>query len=567
MSTKGKGIIIFMNSKRKRTITETSDVEELLKRFVDYHKKQKKTHKTKAKPEETDCTKLRYVIYARKSSEDDSAQEKSLPNQIDECKNYAQRRNLKVVKVIAEQKSAKVVFNRPMFTELLIDIWDGKYDGIIAWHPDRIARNSLESGMIIDMLDKGVLKDIKMPTTAFENNASSKMLMNMLFAMAKEYSEHLSENISSAQTKAQDRGVSSGTPKWGYSRNPANGYYEPDENYDIIRKGWEMRIEGATLNEVLDFFKAHQVHRMTHISRRNKIIRPIYLTNKATVANLFRDPFYFGQLVQAGEVIPLSDHYDFQAMITEDDYNKVQSLSRVRLQTTPTAKGKVFLPFRGLVVCGACRKPMTPGASGRKGEKKLYFECRNPKCKHKQSVRARTILNALYEQLEMIQFSEKEYATFRSKVKNLTNSRRSELMVELKSLQGTKATLKSDFAKLSKGYALSMASGAQPDTLKSVEQQLGQVRDQITSIDLKIAGLEKKVKGSGDVSQTEEDFLNIVNSICDKMKAGTPIQKDELARLILLNIVIGNKKEPHFLWKEPFDTIVKQSFVHSGAPD
>lgn len=60
---------------------------------------------------------LRYVIYARKSSEDVEAQAKSLPDQIADCEEYALRHNLKVVgKPIQESKSAKKSGNRPLFT-------------------------------------------------------------------------------------------------------------------------------------------------------------------------------------------------------------------------------------------------------------------------------------------------------------------------------------------------------------------------------------------------------------------------------------------------------------------
>lgn len=527
----------------------------------------KKRQKNKKAPRITDFTKLKYVLYARKSSEEESAQEKSLPNQIEDCQRFAKANGLNVVEIITEQKSAKMSFNRPKFTQMLKDIQKGKYDAILAWHPDRLARNSLESGMIIDMIDNGIIKDIKMPTTTFENNASGKLLLNILFALSKQYSEHLSESVLGAHKKNVKRGVSSGTPKWGYKRNVATGQYEPDENYELIKEGWQMRLDGATLNEVLNFWKTHKVHRMTRISRKNKIIRPIYLDNKATVSTVFRDPFYYGKLIQAGEEIMLSDYYDFEPMITEEEYDKVQALSRVRTQATPTGKGKVFLPFRGLVVCGFCHKAMTPGASGRKNEKKLYFECRNPKCKHRQTVRAKVILNSLYDQLDIVKFCEEEYALFRSRVKELTGKKRDELLIELNSLKGHRGALQREFDKLSKGQAIQRAEGALPEVLKAVDQQLATIRDEIIDYDAAIGKIEKKIKCADDITQTESDFLNIVNSASDKMRAGTPVQKDELARLLLLNIVIGNKKEPHFLWKEPFDTIVKRSFDQSGAPD
>ena len=94
---------------------------------------------------------LRYVLYVRKSSEGEDAQEKSIPDQIQYCKEYAERMGLLVVKTIEERKSAKVSGRRKEFTQMLNDIDNNKYDGILAYHPNRLARNSLESNMIIDM--------------------------------------------------------------------------------------------------------------------------------------------------------------------------------------------------------------------------------------------------------------------------------------------------------------------------------------------------------------------------------------------------------------------------------
>ncbi len=94
---------------------------------------------------------LRYVMYVRKSSEDAEAQAKSLPDQIAACKEYARTKGLLVVgEPIQEPKSAKKSGNRPLFLQMLKDIEKGKYDGILPWHPDRLSRNSLEAGKIVD---------------------------------------------------------------------------------------------------------------------------------------------------------------------------------------------------------------------------------------------------------------------------------------------------------------------------------------------------------------------------------------------------------------------------------
>lgn len=70
----------------------------------------------------------------------------------------------------------------------------------------------------------------------------------------------------------------------------------------------------------------------------------------------------------------------------------------------------------------------------------------------------------------------------------------------------------------------------------------------------------------GGVEFTVDEFLNIANVAADKMKAGDPVEKDAIARLLLLNVKIGYKKAPSYRWKEPFATLLNEQLVNSGAP-
>jgi len=102
--------------------------------------------------QQTDLTKLRYVLYARKSTEDENRQVRSsIDDQIKDCEKLARELGLRVVDVIREKKSAKKPSQRPLFTQMLADIGK-KYDAILAWHPDRLCRNMLEGGQIINNL-------------------------------------------------------------------------------------------------------------------------------------------------------------------------------------------------------------------------------------------------------------------------------------------------------------------------------------------------------------------------------------------------------------------------------
>lgn len=71
---------------------------------------------------EVDHTKLKYVLYARKSTDDPERQARSIPDQIAECTQLAKRLNLTIVgEPLREEKSAKKPGKRPVFRQMLKD--------------------------------------------------------------------------------------------------------------------------------------------------------------------------------------------------------------------------------------------------------------------------------------------------------------------------------------------------------------------------------------------------------------------------------------------------------------
>jgi site-specific DNA recombinase len=211
-----------------------------------------------------DIRKLRYVLYARKSTEDDGRQIRSIDDQIRDCKKLAADQGLHVVgEPIRESKSAKKPGQRPKFTQILKDLEAKKYDGILCWHPDRLCRNMLEGGQVINMLDEGVLKDIRFHSHQFSNDANGKMLLGMLFVFSKQYSDDLSEKVNRGNQGNFDEGKSAGTPKWGYIRDEATGLYAPSPFFDDIKEAWNRRLQGQSYRTIARFLSEKNVHRMT----------------------------------------------------------------------------------------------------------------------------------------------------------------------------------------------------------------------------------------------------------------------------------------------------------------
>lgn len=521
----------------------------------------------RAKPFSYEPTKpLRYVLYARKSSEGEDAQEKSIPDQIQYCEEYAERTELLVVKIVEEKKSAKVSGRREKFTQILEDIANDKYDGILTYHPDRLARNSLESGMIVDMLDSGVIKDLKFPTLHFTNDASGKLLLNVLFAMSKQYSEHLSESVTRGVTTNFEQGKSSAY-KWGYSRDEVTGRYEPDNNFELIKSGWQMRLEGYTQQEVVDFWLQNDVHRMTKITRKNKRIRKITIS-KQMASNIFASPFYFGILIQNEQEVDLRKISDFTPMIDEKTYNAVQVMGRKKARVPIYSEKKTFYPFRDMVFCSVCNSDISMRVGKNKSSDGTYgltYRCDTKGCTRDiKSVRAKYFLNDLYDKLDMMKLTDKEYDEYSKEIDSHTDNNLIKIRTEKRSLEGKRRHLKANVDKLSRQYAALPENT--PETVRArLIQDIEELQSSVVDIESDIEKLKKKITNPAQIKLSKEEFLNLVNMAGDKMRAGTPVEKDILARKLLLNIRLDNKRAPSYLWKEPFATLLEIKQINSGA--
>lgn len=101
-----------------------------------------------------------YDLYARKSTEDSDKQVQSLDDQVRIMKKIAEERGLRIGKVFKESKSAAKPHNREKFDEMVKRIKDGKVNGILCWHLNRLSRNPLENGLIHQLLEDGEIKQL-----------------------------------------------------------------------------------------------------------------------------------------------------------------------------------------------------------------------------------------------------------------------------------------------------------------------------------------------------------------------------------------------------------------------
>jgi hypothetical protein len=68
----------------------------------------------------------------------------------------------------------------------------------------------LEAGILIDMVDRGVISDLRFCTQQFSKDANGKMLLGMAFVLSKQYSDKISDDVSRARDERHIEGQTNG---------------------------------------------------------------------------------------------------------------------------------------------------------------------------------------------------------------------------------------------------------------------------------------------------------------------------------------------------------------------
>ena len=85
---------------------------------------------------------MKVFLYARKSTDDEERQMLSIDAQLNELREYARKESLTIAREFIESMTAKEP-GRPVFNDMLRLVERGEADTLLAWHPDRLARNSV----------------------------------------------------------------------------------------------------------------------------------------------------------------------------------------------------------------------------------------------------------------------------------------------------------------------------------------------------------------------------------------------------------------------------------------
>ena len=351
--------------------------------------------------------KIKYFIYARKSSVGETQQILSIEGQLGELQKMIQRENLAVVDVYKESRSAHIPNNRPKFDEMMKRLAKGEANGIITWHTNRLSRNPKESGHIQQMLQDGIIASIALPyrQCRSEDNA---LLFSIETSEANQYSRDLSVNVKRGLKQKYELGYPPSYAQLGYLNTKSiirgsNKIIEDPERWHIVRKGFDLLLTGAyTVPQILD--KLNDTYGLRTRPGNIKGGKPL---SRSGIYRMFTNPFYYGVFYRNG----IQYQGAYKPMITVEEFDAIQLI--LGRKGKPRPKHHVFA-YTGLMRCGVCGSAITACEKQKRikstGELKTYtlYHCTRRKkgaatCTERSYIAVQVLEQLITEELSSYQ--------------------------------------------------------------------------------------------------------------------------------------------------------------------
>lgn len=315
-------------------------------------------------------------------------------------KAIAERDGLEIVDIRREAHSAKASGQRPVFNEILEDLKRERFNGILTWAPDRLARNAGDLGQMVDLIDQGLLNEIRTYGQHFSNSPGDKFLLMILCSQAKLENDNKSINVKRGLKTRVEMGLWPGPATTGYLKDnrldhKCESIIDPDRA-PIIKQMYEKVAYEKWSGRKLYHWLKFDINFKTAAGNKNLSLGNIYL--------ILQNPFYYGSF----EYPKNSGNWykgKHEPIVTKELFDLVQA--QVKSQIV-RSESKEFA-FTRLMTCGLCGSGITADEKFKKQKngnihRHVYYGCtkvrdKNCKCGYINEIDLIKQLEKLVEQL------------------------------------------------------------------------------------------------------------------------------------------------------------------------
>ncbi len=324
---------------------------------------------------------LKYFLYARKSTENEDRQMASIDSQIQELTKIAEQKNIRIVEILSESKSAKAP-GREIFNEMIQRINKGEAQGILCWKLNRLARNPIDGGQISWLIQQGIIKHIQTHSQSYYPT-DNVIVMAVELGVANQFIMDLSTDTRRGLRTKAKRGWLPTYAPLGYMHNPFKRKGEKEiikdpDRFELVRRMFDLMLTGK--------YTPPQIRHIA-LSKWKLTNRQGKEFSRSTIYRIFTSSFYYGEFEypkNSGEWFK-GKH---EAIISIEEYDRIQLI--LGREGKPRPKNRVFA-YVGLIKCGECGASITAETKIKKQKngnihQYTYYHCtkhRKQKCYQK----------------------------------------------------------------------------------------------------------------------------------------------------------------------------------------
>jgi site-specific DNA recombinase len=476
-----------------------------------------------------DTTNYNVIVLARVSTLDQEDAGNSLPAQMNRCLAYCDNNNLIVSEKLEFSESAWKA-NRIRFKKIVKNIQRHKETKtvLVCDKVDRLTRGFSYELLALEALRKVGKVELHFPHDNLVLNntspATDLFRYNMYVNLADYYSNTVSDNTKRAFELIRKNGRWIHMAPLGY-KNITN----IDESKDVV-------VDPEKSIIVANLFKDYSTGDFSIKSLEKK-----YNISKTSVNKILNNTFYYG-IAKSKYGSYIHTHGE---IITENLFNKCQSLLKGRIvRPTKVYNTKHFI-FKSLCTCNRCNNVMDAYIAKKKY---TYYRCNNNQClNYQKTVNEVVLLKTLHRTFKKMKPSQ-EYKDF------VVNTLQSQIEEDKKQAKMHKQKLmKKEIENLETLDLLlnnllkeNITGDIYKEKSHKIKMENLSIKENITRLDGAILEIHKKALDA-------YDLLDNVEKIFKSSK--TP-QKNKILKLLLSNFVcLGDK--PHIYLKKPWSIFVK----------
>lgn len=467
-----------------------------------------------------------YCMYLRKSRADAEAEARgegeTLARHEHTLQELAKRRHLPIVKVYREIVSGDSIASRPQMQQLLQDLENNLYDGVLVMEVERLARgNTIDQGIVAQSFKESDTKIITPVKTYDPNNEFDEEYFEFSLFMSRREYKTIKRRMQAGRVASIKEGNYIGTnPPYGYRKiSPAPKV----RTLEIVEE------EAAVVRMIFDLYLKDGIGAKAIATRLNALQIPPQKSEKweaVSIRKILRNPVYAGKIQwhtkREGAILADGHH---AGIISYDTFCMAQQ--QLKEKSVPQVQVGTELKnyYHGILFCANCGHQMQRRPSKNRNG---YMLCLRHECRGKVSCAPmETVDDAV---LSAIRLRIKEMQVLANHPeRNCQTNENQQYQEKKKQIESGQSKLKKQKDKL---YTLLETDVYTTEVfierLKIVEEQEKVLKEELETI----CREEEKEK----FIRTPDVSITFLLDVLEKFPAATPSEKNELLKGIIKRI-------------------------------